>query len=243
MVRGGSSLLGRTGKAPHGGLVDVLRPFAAPIRAWTYRCRVTNTSTELVHSAPVARASTTHERQFQPRRLGGPVASRGRQAGADESDAEDRLSSAVAESIEQFSYELTANALAEQERAVAALRMRAGTILAAASIAGSFLTTKAGDGSLDGWAIAALVTFALCLASAVWVLFPHEFVFAVRGKALLAETDRFGVRDVAEAYRAASIWIEPYLDRNREQLSRMSGWFTVSCVLLAAEVVLWELQP
>jgi hypothetical protein len=38
----------------------------------------------------------------------------------------------VAESIEQFSYELTANALAEQERVVAALRTRSGTILAAA---------------------------------------------------------------------------------------------------------------
>ena len=38
------------------------------------------------------------------------------------------------------------------------------------------------------------------------------------------------------------MWIEPYLDRNREQLSRMTGWFTVSCVLLAAEVVLWTLS-
>jgi hypothetical protein len=148
----------------------------------------------------------------------------------------------VADSIERFSYELTANALAEQERAAAALRTRGGTVLAAASIAGSFLTTKAGGGSLDGWAIAALVTFALCLATSVWVLLPHEFVFAVRGQALLAETDHFGVRDVDEAYRAASMWIEPYLDRNREQLSRMTGWFTVSCVLLAAEVVLWTLS-
>jgi hypothetical protein len=57
----------------------------------------------------------------------------------------------MAESIEQFSYELTANALAEQERAVGALRARAGTVLAAASIAGSFLGTKARHGSLDGW--------------------------------------------------------------------------------------------
>ena len=148
----------------------------------------------------------------------------------------------MADSIEQFSYQLTARALAEQERAAAALRTRAGTILAAASIAGSFLTTRVSGGSLDGWAIAALVTFALCLASSVWVLLPHEFVFAVRGQALLAQTDHLGVRDVAEAYRAASIWIEPYLDRNREQLSKLSGWFTVSCVLLAAEVVLWTLS-
>jgi hypothetical protein len=148
----------------------------------------------------------------------------------------------MAQSIEQFSYELTSHALAEQERAATALRTRAGTILAAASIAGSFLTTKVSGGSLDGWAVAALVMFALCLASSVWVLLPHQFVFAVRGQALLAQTDHLGVRDVTEAYRAVSIWIEPYLDRNREQLSRMAGWFAVSCFLLAAEVVLWTLS-
>jgi hypothetical protein len=35
----------------------------------------------------------------------------------------------VAVSIEEFSYELTAAALAEQERALTALRTRAGTVL------------------------------------------------------------------------------------------------------------------
>lgn len=55
----------------------------------------------------------------------------------------------VAASIEDFSYQLTAEALAEQERALAALRTRAGTVLAAASIAGSFLGAKASHGSLD----------------------------------------------------------------------------------------------
>ena len=50
----------------------------------------------------------------------------------------------MAESIEQLSFELTANALAEQERALSGLRARAGTVLAAASIAGSFLGAKTG---------------------------------------------------------------------------------------------------
>lgn len=148
----------------------------------------------------------------------------------------------MADSIEQFSYELTAGALAEQERVVAALRARSGTILAAASIAGSFLGTKARQGSLDGWAIAALIMFVLCLSSSVWVLLPHQFVFAVRGETLLAETDHLGVQDVAQAYRAAGIWMEPHLDRNRMKLSKLSGWFTASCVLLAAQIVLWTLS-
>jgi hypothetical protein len=148
----------------------------------------------------------------------------------------------MAESIEQFSYELTANALAEQERVVGALRTRSGTILAAASIAGSFLGTKVSHGSLDSWAIAALITFVLCLASSVLVLLPHEFVFAVRGETLLAVSDLLEVEEVAQAYRAAGLWMEPHLDRNRIKLARMSAWFTASCILLAAEVVLWTIS-
>jgi hypothetical protein len=55
----------------------------------------------------------------------------------------------VAQSIEQLSFELTAGALAEQERALSTLRARAGTILAAASVAGAFLGAKTSHGSLD----------------------------------------------------------------------------------------------
>jgi hypothetical protein len=122
----------------------------------------------------------------------------------------------MAESIEQLSFELTTNALAEQERAVTALRARAGTILAAASIAGSFLGTTASHSSLDGWAVAALITFALCLGTAIVVLLPHEFVFAFRGRAVLAASDHEGIQDVSDAYRAADIWIRGSLDFGRQ---------------------------
>lgn len=114
----------------------------------------------------------------------------------------------MAASIEQLSYELTADALSEQERTLSGLRTRAGTVLAAASIAGSFLGTKTSHGSLDVWAILALVAFALCLSCVTWVLLPHQFVFAFRGQALLAESDDRDVHDVTQAYRAAGSWIE-----------------------------------
>jgi hypothetical protein len=61
----------------------------------------------------------------------------------------------VAESIEQLSYEINAAAVAEQERALSGLRARAGTVLAAASIAGSFLGAKSTCGSLGAWKILA----------------------------------------------------------------------------------------
>lgn len=148
----------------------------------------------------------------------------------------------MAESIEQLSSELTTNALAEQERAVTALRARAGTIVAAASIAGSFLGTTASHSSLDGWAVAALITFALCLGTAIVVLLPHEFVFAFRGRAVLAASDHEGIQDVSDAYRAADIWIQSSLDANRRKINGLSNWFTTSCVLLALEIILWTLS-
>jgi hypothetical protein len=153
-----------------------------------------------------------------------------------------RYNLVVASSIEELSYQLTADALAEQERALNALRTRAGTVVAAASISGSFLGAKVNHGTLDVWAVLALIAFVLCLATAIWVLLPHRLVFAFRGEALLAESDHQDVQDVAEAYRAAGIWIEPHLDVNAEKIGELSEWFTISCGLLAAEVILWTVS-
>lgn len=148
----------------------------------------------------------------------------------------------VAQTIEELSFNLTADALAEQERALNALRARAGTIVAAASVSGSFLGAKVAHGSIGGWGVAALLAFVFCLASAIWVLLPHELTFAFRGEALLAVSDHEGVDDVAQAYRAAGIWIEPYLNTNRDKIGQLSSWFTVSCVLLAVEIILWTIS-
>lgn len=145
-------------------------------------------------------------------------------------------------SIEEFSYELTTQSLREQERTVTALRTRAGTVLAAASVSGSFLGTKVSNGSLDVWAVLALIAFALCVSAAIYVLLPHKLVFAFRGQALLAACDHEGIDDVAEAYRAAGLWIEPMLEANRDTIADLSDWFTLSCILLMVEVILWTVS-
>ena len=148
----------------------------------------------------------------------------------------------MAESIEQLSYELTVGSLAEQERALAGLRARAGTVLAAASIAGSFFGAKTSHGSLGVWGVLAMVAFVLCVGGAIWVLLPHKSVFAFRGETLLAESDHRGVSDVAEAYRTAGIWMGPYLAANRDKIAGLSDYLAVSCALLSAEVILWTLS-
>jgi hypothetical protein len=148
----------------------------------------------------------------------------------------------VAESIEQFSFELTASAPAEQERALSALRARAGTVLAAASIAGSFLGAKTSHSSLGVLGVLAMVSFALCVASAMWTLLPHAFVFAFRGRTLLAESDHGGASNVTDAYRIAGIWVEPHVESNHRKIASLSDWLGASCALLIAEIILWTLS-
>jgi hypothetical protein len=142
------------------------------------------------------------------------------------------------ESLDHLSFGLTTGRLAEQERTLARLRTGAGTVLGSASIAGSFLSAKTHDGSLDVWGALALVAFVVCIGSAIWVLLPHTFVFAFGGEALRAEAGR-GIRDVKEGYHVAAIWIEPHLVANETKMAGLTTWLTVSCVLLAAEIVLW----
>lgn len=148
----------------------------------------------------------------------------------------------MAESIEQLSFELPACALAEQERALSGLRARAGTVLAAASIAGSFFGAKTSHGSLGVLGVLAMASFALCIGSAIWILLPHSFVFAFRGKALLAESDHRGVSNVTDAYRATGIWIEPHLESSSRKIASLSDCLAASCLLLVGEVVLWTLS-
>jgi len=125
----------------------------------------------------------------------------------------------MADSIEQLSFNLAIGELAEQERALATLRTCAGTVLAAASVAGSFLVAATRHGSPGVIGVLAMVSFALCSGSAIWVLLPHTFVFAFRGQALLRASDRTSLPSVADAYRAAGAWIEPLVHGNRTKLT------------------------
>jgi hypothetical protein len=150
----------------------------------------------------------------------------------------------VADSIEQLTYEMSLRALEEQERAVSGMRARAGTVLAAASISASFLGTKSSVASgLDAWSVVALIAFAATFATAVRVLWPNPFTFAFEGRALLAESDKItGGVEVTEGYRAAVIWMAPWVESNRggiEDLTNRLGW---SCGLLLLEVALWTLS-
>jgi hypothetical protein len=141
----------------------------------------------------------------------------------------------MSKSIEQLSLELTWRSLDEQERYLSSLRSGAGTVLGAASIAASLLATRIGRSS-NAWAVPAMISYGLCLASALWVLLPRDFLVSLGGPELISEDDD-AVADVGSAYRATVRWSKPSLIRNRRTIDRLADWLTLSCLLLTAEIV------
>ncbi len=153
-----------------------------------------------------------------------------------------RRNKRMADSIERLSFELTLGAVAEQERAVSGLRTCAGTVLGAASIAGSLLSARSMGHGLDTWAVLATFSFVLCIASAIWVLLPRDFGLSFRGQSLTADGEAESSVDPAEGYRAACRWIEPQLEANGRKIARLSGCLTLGCALLATEIFLWTIS-
>lgn len=147
----------------------------------------------------------------------------------------------MADSIERLSYEMTVAALAEQERALAGLRARAGTVIAAATVAASFLATRASANSAI-WTVALGLMFVISVGSAIVVLLPATLVFAYNGALILTAADAAGDDAVGHAYRAAIAWMQTDLTHNRDVISRLALWFYVSAGTLAAEVLLWTIS-
>ena len=85
---------------------------------------------------------------------------------------------------ERLAYETALRALDKQERLIDELRSRTGLLLAAASLAASFLGREAFAGDPKrGLAILALGAFLLAVGASVYVLLPKtgKFIFAMVG--------------------------------------------------------------
>ena len=144
------------------------------------------------------------------------------------------------ESIAEAAYELALRAIDQQERRLNELRSRTGTLIAAASVAASFLGAQAARSSdLDLAGGLAVVGYLVCVGAALYVLLPHRLVLEFRGSALLNAVAEVDHVTVEEALRAASGWIERFHERNRGELQHLSRWFTVACAGLGFEIVLW----
>ncbi len=135
----------------------------------------------------------------------------------------------------RLAYELSRSALRDQADRLGDLKNRAGTLLAAASIAGSFLGVT--QGSVNTTAVLALVAYRVSVGTAVYTLLPHELTTEFRGTALLRV-----VREVDEAYEATVGWLERIRGKNVAELDRLAKWYVASAVALGVEVILWTLS-
>jgi hypothetical protein len=112
-------------------------------------------------------------------------------------------------------------------------------LLAAASIAGSFLgVTK---GTIDTLALFALIAYLLSVGTAVYTLLPHELTTEFRGTALLRVAREVDATD-DEACEATVNWLEEIRDENFGTLDALARWYVASAIALGVEVILWTLS-
>ena len=136
----------------------------------------------------------------------------------------------------RLAYELSRSSLQDQAARLSDLRTRAGTLLAAASIAGSFLGVT--NGTIDTLGVLALIAYLASVGTAVYILSPHELTTEFRGSVLLETAREVGATD-DEAYETAMLWLEKIRAGNVDKVDALSKWYVASAVALGAEVLLW----
>jgi hypothetical protein len=137
----------------------------------------------------------------------------------------------------RLALELARSAIKDQTDRLIDLRSRAGTLLAAASIAGTF-SGGVTRGALGAVAYAALVAYVLCVGACIYVLLPHQLSTEFRGTILVSAASEAGATD-EETFEAVAGWLEVVRGENAEKVDDLTRWYAAAAVLLGVEVVLW----
>jgi hypothetical protein len=141
---------------------------------------------------------------------------------------------------ERLAYEAALRALDKQERLIDELRNRTGLLLAAASLAASFLGREAFAGHPNrALAILALVAFLLAVGASVYVLLPKtgKFVFAMVGAGLYEGLYELK-DDLGQVYRRLTYDLDRFWDDNDVELQKLFRAFRLAAVGLSAEIVI-----
>jgi hypothetical protein len=142
-------------------------------------------------------------------------------------------------SLEELAHRAGERALDKQERVLEELRSRTGLLLAAASLAASFLGREAfSRDASDVLALLALISFVLAMGGSAYVLLPKtdRFIFAVSAVGLYEGL--YGLRtDPDEVYRRLAYDLARFWDANDRQMQKLFRAFRVATVALSAEVI------
>jgi hypothetical protein len=140
--------------------------------------------------------------------------------------------------FERLAYETALRGLDKQEELLGELRSRTGVLLAAASLAASFLGTNAfQDPSSVVLVALALVSFITSIGASVYILTPKEdLTFSQAGSALYEGL--FAYReDLAEVYRRLAYDLDRFWDSNDARMARLFLAFRIAAVALVLEIL------
>ena len=140
--------------------------------------------------------------------------------------------------LEKLAYESALRALDKQERLVEELRARTGIVLAASSIAVSFVGGRAlaGPGAI-GLALLAIACFVVSVGAAIFLLLPKSrLVFAAPAAGVITGLFAFS-DDPAELYRRAADNLDRAWEGNDAIVHRLSVAFGIALCAIGVEVV------
>jgi hypothetical protein len=145
--------------------------------------------------------------------------------------------------LEELAYEASLRAPEKQERVLDELRARTGMLLAASSLAASFLGGRTIDGGRPAIVVAALVAFAVSVLGCVFVLVPrpYAFTFALDGASVFEEF--YDLRhNPHEVLRRLAYNLRAFWDANDTRIQPLFLAFRLASVALVAEIVLFLLS-
>ncbi len=140
--------------------------------------------------------------------------------------------------LARLAYDAALRSLDKQEELLSELRARTGVLLAASSLAASFLGRSVA--SVHPWEleISALVCFAISVGASIYVLLPKtNLVFSLKGSTVFEAVYAFA-DDMPEAYRRLAYQLDRFWDANDRGLNRLFWAFRAAAIALAGEVIL-----
>lgn len=145
--------------------------------------------------------------------------------------------------LEQEAHRLAEEALERQQRDLAELRARAGTLFTVSVLVASFLGAQffPKDG-LGLWVALALIAFGVSIGSCIYVLLPKDaLVFALDGPKAYEALYEFRY-DANEIHRRLAYWLRLYRKNNHQVLERASRAFEIASFALVSEIGFWVLE-
>lgn len=144
----------------------------------------------------------------------------------------------MAAEFEKLAYEAALRGLDKQEGLLEEMRSRAGILLAASSVAASFLGQRAYlSPSVSSLVFTALAAFVISIGASVFVLLPKKnLVFAPAGADVYASF--YAAReDLAEVYRRLAYDLDRFWDSNDLEISRAAKASTIAAGALVIETL------